>query len=64
MTTTTGSSANYRVPSGSNEALNSTFKAFAREAAELAKALLQPGKFVEEVVQMRALQVRRQSRED
>ncbi|HPH13041.1 MAG TPA: hypothetical protein PLC34_04535 [Burkholderiaceae bacterium] len=61
MTTTTGSSANFRAPSGTNEALNNTFQAFAREATELAKALLQPGKFVEEVVQARALQVREQS---
>ncbi|HOZ63689.1 MAG TPA: hypothetical protein PK497_04725 [Burkholderiaceae bacterium] len=64
MTTTTGSSANFRAPIGTNEALNNTFRAFAREATELAKALLQPGKFVEEVVQMRALQAKEQSRQN
>ena len=42
MTTTTGSSANFRAPSGTNEALNNTFQAFAREATELVKALIQP----------------------
>jgi len=34
-------------------------RVLAREATELFKALLQPGKFVEEVEQMRARQVRK-----
>ena len=45
MTTTTGSSANFRAPIGTNEALNNTFRAFAREATELAGLQQRFGEF-------------------
>ena len=53
MTTTTSPSLSFRLPGNTTSA----FSVLAQEARELAKALLQPGKFVAEVEQMRAKQV-------
>jgi hypothetical protein len=43
---------------------NNAFNVFFAEAQALISALMQPGKFVEEVEQMRARQISKQSRND
>ena len=52
----TSPSTSFKAPSKAPDALN----VLAREATELFMALLRPGKFVEEVEQMRAQQINQQ----
>jgi len=52
----TSPTSSFKAPSKAPDAFN----VLAREATELIKALLQPGKFVEEVEQMRTQQVNQQ----